>query len=338
MIKLFTSLLILSVSFSALANRKGPIFKMSEIPAQRTLLEKYLPYNTLRAPITEARQIKYNSIYQTLDSHDFEVFQSRVFRHTPNYEFSLAFENHNMGFEDAKKKNDQYGFCLGVTTELRKMNLLAFYDPENKYGADVPDKKTHFNEWLAYYKKLIDDVMVNKPVIIPHFSNLHELSGTPGIKEYMVLHVMNQWASKNASLYSGLYEMLLGVKRSYSKREANKLYHDLKKRIARHYPPRLFLSKKNYKEPLFGAQYIHIMQAFDITEMREDGSYEIGVWHINNKWDKATYYIKVKADGTAWMEWRDLGELDIVPGDDAEIAEMVKNLRPFCKIHSELCD
>ncbi len=108
-------------------------------------------------------------------------------------------------------------------------------------------------------------------------------------------------------------------------------------RLDRHYPPNLFLSKKNYDKPLLGGQYIHIMQAFDLTERKEDGSYKIGVWHINNKWDKATYYIDVRADGTAWMEWRDLGELNIVPGDDAEIAEMIHRLAPFCREHAGLC-
>jgi hypothetical protein len=47
---------------------------------------------------------------------------------------------------------------------------------------------------------------------------------------------------------------------------------------------------------------------------KKDGSYTIGVWHINNKWDKATYQIVVLADGSASLEGRDLGELDIVPG------------------------
>jgi hypothetical protein len=333
------SLMVLALvvfSGSAFAQRKGPIFKMDEIPAQRTLLEKYLPYNILRAPILEARHIKYTSLYQASSEAAFDVFKSRVPRHTPNLDFSLAFENHNMGFENAEKKNDQYGFCLGVTTQLRKMNLLAFYDPENKYGASVPDKKDH-GAWLSFYKSLIDKVMSNKPVIIPGFSGLNEFSGTPGIKEYMVLHVLNQWATKNATLYSGFHQMLWGVKRKYSKAEAETLYHDVKARIDRHYPPRLFLSKKNYDKPLFGAQYIHIMQAFEISKKKEDGSYKIGVWHINNKWDKATYHIEVRADGTAWMEWRDLGELDLVPGDDAEIAEMMRNLSPFCKDKPELC-
>ena len=129
----------------------------------------------------------------------------------------------------------------------------------------------------------------------------------------------------------------MGVKRSYSKREANKLYDRVKLRLARHYPPRLFLSKKNYDKPLFGAQYIHVMQAFENSEKKKDGSYTIGVWHIYNKWDKATYQIDVRADGSAWPEWSDLGELDIDPGDDAEVAEMIKNLKPFCELNSQVC-
>lgn len=335
--RVLLSLIFIFSSATAFAQRKGPVFKMEEIPAQRDLLIRYLPYNALRAPLLEARLIKYKSLYEAMSDSDFDVLKSRVPRHTPNLDFSLAFENHNMGFEDAKKKNDQYGYCIGVTTELRKMNLLAFYDPENKYGASVPDKKDH-TAWLNYYKKLVDKVMSNRPVIIPGFANLNEFSGTPGIKEHMVRHVANQWATKNATLYSGLHQMLWGVKRKYSKKEADKLYYKIRERLDRHYPPNLFLSKKNYDKPLLGGQYIHIMQAFDLTERKDDGSYKIGVWHINNKWDKATYYIDVRADGTAWMEWRDLGELDIVPGDDAEIAEMIHRLAPFCREHAGLCN
>jgi hypothetical protein len=48
------------------------------------------------------------------------------------------------------------------------------------------------------------------------------------------------------------------------------------------------------------------MQAFEISEKKKDGSYTIGVWHIYNKWDKATYQIDVRADGSAWPEWSDL--------------------------------
>ena len=327
---------IILVSGSVFAQRKGPIFKMNEIPAQRKLLGSYFTYNALHSVSQNERLLDYTALYKELEQSDFDVFKSREFRHTPNFDFSLAFQNHNMGFENSDKKNDQYGFCLGVTTELRKMNLLAFYDPENKLGATVPAKEDQV-AWLNYYKSLIDKIMINRPVIIPGFSGLHELSGTPGIKEYLVRHVLNQWAMQNATLYSGIDQMLMGVKRSYSKREANKLYHAVKARLARHYPPRLFLSKKNYDKPLLGGQYIHVMEAFEISEMNADGSYRIGVWHINNTWDKAIYHLEIKANGTAWMEWRDLGELDIVPGDDAEIAEMVKHLKPFCRANPELC-
>jgi hypothetical protein len=334
--KLLASLALSLLTVSAHAQRKGPIFQMDEIPAQRVLLQSYLSYNLINAPIANARLVNFTSLYQTLEESDFDVFKSHVFRHTPNLEFSLAFQNHNMGFENKEKKNDQYGFCLGVTTELRKMNLLAFYDPENTSKAQVP-KIEDQEAWLNFYKELIDKIMTNRPVIIPGFANLQELSGTPGIKEYMVRHVLNQWAMKNASLYSGFDQMLMGVKREYSKNEAEKLFLDVKQRLARHYPPRLFLSKKNYDKPLFGAQYIHVMEAFEISEKEADGSYKIGVWHINNPWDKATYHVEIRADGSDWMEWRDLGELDIVPGDDAEIAEMVKNLKPFCAKNPDLC-
>ncbi len=332
---LISTLVVLS-SFSALANRKGPIFSLDEIPSQRSLLFEYAKFNALHTIDNNARLLKFEGVYRELTAEDFLVFKSREGRHVPNLDFSLAFQNHNMGFENKDKKNDQYGFCLGVTTELRKMNLLAFYDPENKYLAEVPSKEDS-EAWLAFYKDLIDQVMINRPVIIPGFANLQELSGTPGLKEYMVRHVLNQWAMKNASIYSGFFQMLLGVKREYSKKEANQLYKEVRERIARHYPPRLFLSKKNYDKPLLGGQYIHVMEAFEISEMAEDGSYKIGVWHINNPWDKATYHVEIRADGTAWMEWRDLGELDIVPGDDAEIAEMVHHLKPFCEKYNELC-
>lgn len=309
---------------------------MDEIPSQRSLLKSYFAYNAKVAPGHDARLIKYTSFYNQLTDTDFEVFKNNEFRHTPNLEFSLAFENHHMGFEIPDKKNDQYGFCYGVTTVLRKMNLLAFYDPQNILGASVPSRDDK-EAWTSFYKGLIDQVMRNKPVIIPGFSGLHEFSGSLEIKPYLVRHVLNQWGINNASFYSGFGQMLLGVKRSYSQNEANALYDKVKGRIAHHYPPRLFLSKKNYDKPLFGAQYIHVMEAFEISDKKADGSYSIGVWHINNQWDKATYHIEIHADGSAWMEWRDLGELDIVPGDDAEIGEMVKNLKPFCMSHNQLC-
>lgn len=322
-------ILLFSISGKIWAGRKGPIFEM-EIPAQRELLKKYFEFNSLEAPALFSRTAFYDNFYTVLaenkeSANSFDLFKSREFRHTPNLDFSLAFENHNMGFENPEKKNDQYGYCLGVTTVLRKMNLLAFFDPEKKAVSQ------------ADYEKLIDLVMENKPVIIPHFSNLHEFSSTPGIKEYMVKHVLDQWARKNATIYSAIVQMLLGTKRKYSKAEAHKLYGKLKARLDRHYPPRVFLSKKNYEGKLLGPQYIHVMQVFSLSELNDDGSYKIGVWHINKTWDKATYFIEVRADGSAWLETRDLGELDIVPGDDAQIAEMIKYLKPFCLHHQELC-
>jgi hypothetical protein len=122
-----------------------------------------------------------------------------------------------MGIENVEKKTDQFGFCFRVTTVLRKMNLLAFFDPDNQLGSLVPSKDDKV-AWMEFYKALIDRVMMNKPVVIPCFSGLHEFSENPDIKSYMVLHVLNQTATNNASLYSGLEQMLLVVKRSYSKR------------------------------------------------------------------------------------------------------------------------
>jgi hypothetical protein len=102
--KLLASLALSLFAASSFAQRKGPIFQMDEIPAQRMLLQSYVPYNLINAPISNARLVNYTSAYQTLEESDFDVFKSRVFRHTPNLDFSLAFQNHNMGFENKEKK------------------------------------------------------------------------------------------------------------------------------------------------------------------------------------------------------------------------------------------
>jgi|GEM_PF-4496124 len=61
--RILLTLVIILSSPLALAKRRGPIFKMEEIPAQRTLLKSYISYNALRMPIVEARYIKYTSLY-----------------------------------------------------------------------------------------------------------------------------------------------------------------------------------------------------------------------------------------------------------------------------------
>ena len=94
--KLLISTFLILCSFSVFASRKGPIFKIEEIPSQRSLLLKYVNFNSHHMVANNSRLLKFERLYKELTPEDFLVFKSRQARHTPNLEFSLAFQNHNM--------------------------------------------------------------------------------------------------------------------------------------------------------------------------------------------------------------------------------------------------
>ena len=317
----------------------------SEYP-QKDLMKSYLPlYLFKKLPRMHSVQaLKYDYIRRSLfSSQDFDIFKIFKDKRAPKIENDLSFENDEIDFSNLLVSN--LGVCMGVTSVIRKFNMLAHFDPQNKMGAKYPIRQIDEKAWFKYFQSLIDRVMANIPTVFPEFANLEELSMYGNFYTYLQRHSLDQWALNNLSLRAGIGEMLFSIKNRFTRYKARTLHRDLKARLARHYNPKVFLSKPG-KFSKSEDIWIHVMKVYKISARNKDGSYRIHLWDpnfpVSHELSKAI--VDITADGKAIFHDEDnkkakLSMIDLYKWDDAEIALILKNYKHFCSQakHKEIC-
>lgn len=350
---LFSSFVTYSQSYPAQyfpPFHERPAFKLEESVdsdseyEQTDLFKSYTSlylHNKFQRLIARDALTSYYNYVSLFSSKDFKLFQIFQNKRAPKIENDLAFENDPIDFSNLIV--DDLGVCMGVTSVIRKFNMLAHFDPQNTFKAKVPIRQTHEKEWIAFYQKLIDKVMSNIPTVIPYFHDLEEISSYGNFYTYLQRHSLDQWALNNMTIQAGAAQMLLGVKTVFNKIDGYFLYSTLKKRLNRYYNPKVFLAQPgsfNKKEDI----WIHVMQVYDLTPMNRDGSYQIKLWDpnfpANHELSKAV--VDITKDGKALFHDEDgtltkLSAIDLYKWDDAEIAEILLNYQPFCKKYPTIC-
>lgn len=347
-----------------------PAFRDMSKKTQKDLAKEYakiyLKTNYLRAPFITYYQLLFQSYLQKQPT----IFKELGFNELPTYENTIDFLNSSGDFTDIIQKT-QYGICMGVTSLMRKINMLAHFDPDNTQNSYVPyNKKLK----IQYYKNLIDKLMTNQPVIIPEYASAREFTSDINLKNHFKRHALDQWALNNVTLQGGLLQMMRGVSNTMSRSYKIKVYQRLKTRLALGYNPKLFFALKGDIRDVDDMR-IHVVQVFKVDEPDEDGNYKIHYWDPNFKFykldgeseteipywlemqiktadekldltnDKKMAYkfnvartIDVNQDqNTSTGNYKDISYLGIYKWDDAEIAEILSNYNNFCHLHPDLC-
>lgn len=325
------------------------VYENEESPyTQREFFKTYFPlyaYKKVKRLTAVEVLSTYFSYKASFEKEAFDIFKIFQDKREPKIENDLSFENDSYDFSSLL--DAQYGVCMGVSSVIRKFNMLAYFDINNQDGRDVPLRHENEKKWRAYYEGLIDRVMNNMPTIIPGFYDLEDLSSHGNFYTYLQKHSLDQWALNNLTLRGGLREMLGGlIKNRFSKKKGLRLYRQLRKRLSLHYNPKVYLTqplrtsdaqKPDGMEDL--EIWIHVMQVYSLSEMKKDGSYTVSLWDPNypashpgaramvdiNSQGKALYYHKDLGDGK-----EELSDIDIYKYDDAEIAEILINYKKFC--------
>ena len=258
-------------------------------------------------------------------SSPFRVFNGVANRRTPQQEFHFPFVNSKSSFFEVVEL--EYGVCSGMTSMLRKMNLLAYFDTKNIFKQNVP-AKTNQEQWLKFYIEKLNEVAALKPVLIPNFKNLEEFASIPEIRFYLKKLILNQWLNNNVSI-KGLIQ-LAGVRRVFSVEKAEKLFSVLTKRLSLNYNPIVYLAKPN--DQLFSAdQWIHVLQVVNVSQKDSQGAYTIDLWDVNEEMaSEAVKQVIITADGRAFWAGDELSDIQLMPSDDLEMAQIVTHKLAWC--------
>lgn len=306
-------------------------------PDQDTLLKRAFFNYLMNRPEALYKCVKsliegtrFSDLRKTPELFDvFKLLRTRTLK--PTAEMSLPFTNDPGMFSEICPT--VYGVCQGITNLDRKLAMLIYYDPKNSTGQSVPPAESP-DARFAYYEKLITQVMKGNPVVLPGYKNLRTFGSDPMGSRILREAAMKLWASENATLPS-ITQVLQGIKHTVSKKEVKDLYLHLDERVKLHYPPIIYIARSP-KEA--GKKWIHVLQVISITQKNKDGSYKIRVKDPNYyQIDSRLRDIHIDGSGNAIYDESPLTEIDLVPGDDQEIARFLVNTLQFCRENPEFC-
>ncbi len=221
------------------------------------------------------------------ESSPFNIFNATSDRLKPSRDWSFPFYNSR---EDmAEVVQSEFGFCAGFSTALRKINMMALYDVDNIEGQKVPADGTA--EWFEFYKAKLDAIMAHKMTIIPGFANTYQMSSHPKLATYIKKIIVQQWNLTNVNLFQGLAGFL-SVKKKTNLKYMQKVRNELASRITYGYNPIVYLSKYNDKLTS-KEQWIHVLQIYEASPIKADGSFTLRAWDINHKAQDAVALITV---------------------------------------------
>ncbi|MBL7714061.1 MAG: hypothetical protein JNL01_01250 [Bdellovibrionales bacterium] len=285
---------------------------------------KYLlnrPWAAIRCAGSLLSDSNYGSLTDNPEVFEiFKLLRSRTIK--PSAEHSFNFTNSDSSFSPICDLT--LGVCQGMTNLDRRLNMLVYYDPENTLAQKVP---TEPKKLFRFYEDLIQKTREGKPVVVPGFNNLMEMSQHPVMGRVLREAVVKTWASENATL-PGILTVLTSIRGSFSAKEAKDLHDDLKQRVARHYNPIIYLSKS-----LSSARrkWIHILPVHAVSDKAEDGSYQVSIKDPNRSPSHNEDFLTITKEGKATFGGSELVEVDIMPGDDSEIAQFLTSTIEFCK-------
>lgn len=255
----------------------------------------------------------------------FRIFEKNAYKKKPAQAWSFPFYNRPEFFTDILKH--EFGFCSGITSSLRKFNMLATFQAEAV--GFVPNRETHPKEWLEYYTSRIEKVMNNEMTTFEGYQDLYTFSSDPEIQKYIREKIVDQWQKNNVNLIQGAVDGFLSVRQNMDAKDLKELHQELSTKLGYGYNPIVYLSQKS-KKFLSTKQWIHVVMVTDISAREADGSYQVKIWDINRDAKSATRTIKISAQGEMVMGEKTLNMIKVLRWDDLEIERMIKKNVDHC--------
>jgi hypothetical protein len=249
----------------------------------------------------------------------FRLLKKNSYRNQPQKEWSFSFYNNGASFSDILTM--EFGLCSGMTSTLRKFNLLANFDAT--VSRSIPDRENHPKEWLKYYTDKIDQIIDYKMTTIEGFENLYSFSSDPEIQKFIRESVVERWKENNVNLLQGAADGFLSVNQVMTKEDFQELHTDLKQRLEYGYNPIVYLSKP--AESLFSKkQWIHVVMVIGVSAPKADGSFSVEIWDSNYPAQKAKRIIDISSSGEINLEGANLNMIKLLRWDDLEIERIIK--------------
>lgn len=249
----------------------------------------------------------------------FRLFKKNSVKNKPQQEWSFPFYNSGKSFRDIL--NLEFGLCSGMTSTLRKFNMLATFDATASLAA--PDKTTQPELWLKYYTDKIDQIIDYRMTTIDGFENLYSFASDPEIQKYIRLNVLQKWKENNVNILQGSVDGFLSVNQTMTVKDLIELRRELSQRLEYGYNPIVYLSQPATK--FFSKeQWIHVVMVTGVSNLSKDGSFMIEIWDSNHKAEAAQRLIQISAFGEIKLEDINLNMIKMLRWDDLEIERMIK--------------
>lgn len=279
----------------------------------------------------------YAGDYKRLLKHHpeaFDIFKLHEANHRPQVDNDLTFVNESNDFEGIGDR--RFGYCFGMATLIRNIEVLAFFDPSATAPAEKGSK-----QWLRFYRRIIKRLASGQATVIPGFKNVHDFSADKQIALELKIMIMTLWDAHAVSWRA--FGFALRASRPITLKEQTAFTQNIKERLARHEMPKILFSALVPLEKFLGIETdIHTVNVYDIQDLPNGGS-RVFIWDEDLYVDellKNPAYLDFTPDGKIHYEkWFDpadpstefIGRVEIAPENDEETAMQIDSLNQFCK-------
>lgn len=238
-------------------------------------------------------------------------------------ENGLAFRNWSI----PSKHEQTQGYCWGHARVTSQFNRLGFFKPNAKPPYNInstdPNEQDHA---IDYYKKLIDQIVKNKPVDIPGFSNLKTMSEHPALQSYIADKVAQTWAD-HAMSWQGLKTGLSSGRKSNS--DYKKVFNDIKERIDMNMQPTIVFTSRGEAFQTHAVLVSHY-------QVLSNGEMALCLRDNNNPETNAElcedFMVISPTKGLVYPggTWGEIGDITIAHNDKADASAQADALRKKC--------
>lgn len=262
----------------------------------------------------------------------------------PSDDHKLAFRNNDAMFKDASGIIPFQGYCSGMVSSRRKFNMHAFFSKEEKPKREdgtVINPQTNPEEYISYYKTIIDRIHNNYPTEIPGYENLGEFTQDPLIQDIMRQTIADEWADKtilrSTANSTAFYDAALG-RDEMNIEKSQELIKELEAKVSQVGSATLYMG-------FGGVMNMHIVDAYKVIRTPQsettlaklclnDPNYS-GSWHKNSN-TNCSPSADVFKDGS--MKYSTPYSTETItqaqidhPQDEDSAVTSIKRLRSYCK-------
>ena len=238
-------------------------------------------------------------------------------------ENGLAFRNWNIPSQHEQTQ----GYCWGHARVTSQFNRLGFFKPEQRapYNISASDPAEQ-DRAIDYYKRIIDQIVKNKPMDIPGFPDLKTMSEHPALQSYLADKVAKTWAD-HAMSWQGLKTGLSSGRKSNA--EYKKIFNEVKERIDMNMQPTIVFTSRgaSFQTHAVLVSHYEVLNNGELALCLRDNNYPES--HAKNCEDYMTIH-PTKGLVYPGASWGEIGDITIAHNDKADASAQADALRKKC--------